>query len=182
MDDATMIELLRRSPEKGLQAAIEQYGGKVKAVAIRILGNRCAADVEDCMAETFARLWRHWEKFDPEKGSLGGYTCMIARNAAIDMLRRRPEWESSFSEEDMLDFEPDMENQLAAEENRRIVRQTVDELPEPNRTIFIRRYFWCESVDCIAQATGIAYKAVENKLYRGRKQLRGTLLERGVVL
>ena len=72
---------------------------------------------------------------------------------------------------------------LAAEkENARLLRQAVDELPSPDREIFIRRYYLYERVKEIAARLGLPEKTVENRLFRGRRRLRQKLLERGVIL
>ena len=78
--------------------------------------------------------------------------------------------------------EADLTDQAAAQENARLLRQAVTELPPPDKEIFIRRYYLYETVNGIAARLGLPPKTVENKLCRGRQRLRRTLMERGVIL
>ena len=81
-----------------------------------------------------------------------------------------------------MQMELDLESELSRKRNREIVRQTVSELPEPDREIFIRRYFYCERVKAIALRLGLSPKAVENKLFRGKQKLKALLIEQGAVV
>ena len=58
----------------------------------------------------------------------------------------------------------------------------VNEMEEPDRMIFIRRYYYVERIRCIAEAVGLSEKAVERRLARGRARLRDALLKEGVIL
>ena len=62
------------------------------------------------------------------------------------------------------------------------VRQAVEELPPPDREIFLLRYYLYQPVKEIARRLGMTPKAVEHRLDRGRRRLREKLMERGVDL
>ena len=87
LEDNVLIGLLQTDPERGLDAAIRQYGGLCKAVIVRILGE--GADAEECLADTFAALWRHAGKYRPDEGGLKPWLCVIARNQAVSLYRKR---------------------------------------------------------------------------------------------
>lgn len=179
MQDSELIELLRRRPEEGVCQAIAQYGGYAKAVAVHVLGRGRQQDIEEILGDVFCAVWQQTDRYNPEKGSFKGWICTITRNLSIDKLRREQPAEPL---PDTLDFTPDFTDAVAAKTNRRIVRDTVTALPEPDRTIFYRRYFLRDSIGSIAQMLHMEYKAVENRLYRGKQRLRKELEERGVVL
>lgn len=197
-EDNKIWELLRSQPEEGLRLAMEQYGGAVKWIAANILGADARQDVEECVAETFVRLWRGSAGFNLERGAgldaernadrstLYSYTCGIARHVAIDMVRRRRMNHVSMEEmtEDVaaeLAEDPDFAKQLADQENRRILWETVEQLPPPDREIFLLRYWMELRVNRIGEILGLTEKQVENRLYRGRRALRKTLEERGII-
>ena len=195
-EDNKIWELLRSQPEEGLRLAMEQYGGAVKWIAANILGADARQDVEECVAETFVRLWRGSTGFNPEgntadrsaadRSTLYSYTCGIARHVAIDMVRRRRMNHVSMEEmtEDVaaeLAEDPDFAKQLADQENRRILWETVEQLPPPDREIFLLRYWMELRVNRIGEILGLTEKQVENRLYRGRRTLRKTLEERGII-
>ena len=204
-EDNKIWELLRSKPEEGLRLAMEQYGGAVKWIAANILGVDARQDVEECVAETFVRLWRGSVDFSAERSAgfnpdestdeprhgvghatLHSYTCGIARHVAIDMARRRRTNHVSMEEmtEDAaaeLAEDPDFAKQLADRENRRILWETVEQLPPPDREIFLLRYWMELRVNRIGEILGLTEKQVENRLYRGRRALRKTLEERGII-
>lgn len=62
------------------------------------------------------------------------------------------------------------------------MQQCVDALPQPDRDIFILRYYFGERVNAIASRLGLEAKAVENRLYQGRLRLKKALVERGIEL
>lgn len=80
-----------------------------------------------------------------------------------------------------LKVELDLANELAQQANEKILRETIDALPQPDREIFICRYFCEMSVKEIAIEVHLSAKQIENKLYRGRLSLRKQLMEKGVV-
>ncbi len=180
LDDQQLITLMQNDPEKGVEQAIRQYGGLCKAVTVRILGADHQQDIEECISDTFLKLWRAVDGIDLQKGNLKAYAASIARNTAINRLRSQKRvYELLPLEEDGLEMELDLESELSRKRNGEIVRQTVLELPEPDREIFIRRYFYCERVKAIALQMGLSPKAVENKLFRGRQRLKELLIQRG---
>lgn len=65
-------------------------------------------------------------------------------------------------------------------EDERILHQTIEEMDEPARSIFILRYFYFEKVADIARQLGLPYKKVENILFREKSKLRRILTERGI--
>lgn len=185
-------ELLQKDPERGLELAIETFGPSVKWIAKMILGKDNVHDVEECMSETFLRLWRSAEGFDSGRQgtTLYSYTCGIARHVAIDMVRRRPK--SSVSVEAIaltgndaaamfpeLREETDFAEQLADQENRQAVLLAVDQMDPPDREIFLLRYWMELPVKRIAEVLELTEKQVENRLYRGKKALKMQLTKGG---
>ncbi len=180
MTEEQRSALLRSAPGAGRAVASETYGGIVKAVLHQLLGAR-EQDIEDCMGTVFCKLWQHAGSLDPERGSLKSWLCRVARNTAVDLLRREGVPLLSL-EEDTLGLPDDLVEQAARRVNAGLVQQAVDSMNEPDRTIFIRRYYYMERVRQIAQALGMTDKAVERRLSRGRERLRGELLGKGVIL
>jgi len=169
--------------DKALAAVIEQYGGLVQAVIRRTLGSANAQDVEECTSEVFWRLYQNAENIQPERG-LKSYLCGIARHVAVDRLRQlgRTDWQQLPQDENALGVWADPADELAAAERQRLVQQCVDALPQPDRDIFILRYYFGEQVKVIAERLGLSAKSVENRLYQGRLRLKKALIERGVEL
>jgi RNA polymerase sigma-70 factor (ECF subfamily) len=181
-----LLGLIQQQPEQGLAEAIKQYGGLVQAVVRRVLGNECQQDVEECTSEVFWRLYQavgQEGRFEAGR-SLKSYLCGIARHVALDRGRRlsRTVWQELPPEDKAGAPGADPAEQLADKDQKQLVQQCVDAMPQPDRDIFILRYYFGEQVKSIAARLGLETKAVENRLYQGRRRLKKTLMERGVEL
>ena len=181
-DDRQLALLLKNDLSKGLAEAIARYGAPVKTICAAILGAENRQEVEEAVADSFVALWKSLERYDPEQ-PLAPWLYGIARRTAL--ARRRSLGRAApFQEleEALPAAGGDPADQAAREENARLLRQAVEELPPPDKEIFIRRYYLYEKVKDIAARLGLTPKAVEHKLARGLKRLRRTLTERGVSL
>ena len=85
--------------------------------------------------------------------------------------------------EDMeLGIDIDMTSEASRRINAEIIQKVINSMPEPEREIFIRRYYYCERVRAIAEAVGCSEKKVENILYRYKNKLKERLTEGGIIL
>src|ERR1700761_2165738 len=87
-DDAALIMRLRAGDQSAMADLYDRYSGIVYGVALRVLANTTAA--EDVVQEVFLQLWRNPQAFDADRGRLAPWLAVIARNRAIDHLRKRP--------------------------------------------------------------------------------------------
>lgn len=183
MNDIDLKQLIIDNPEQGLSAALELYAPLVKSVVCRLLGTDNRQDTEECISDVFFKLYRGIAAFDPTAGTIKGYLCGIARHTALDYRRKNGRADALFTDgEQEIGVYADPADGMAAESNRRILQQTVNNLPPPDRDIFIMRYFFGLKIAEIAEKLSLDNKTVENKLYRGKKKLRVKLTERGVEL
>jgi RNA polymerase sigma-70 factor (ECF subfamily) len=87
----SLESLLRRVGAGDMQAFSSLYGlsaGRLLAIALRILRDQQAA--EDAVQEAFLRIWRNAGRYDPARGAPLAWMGVIARNAALDLIDRRP--------------------------------------------------------------------------------------------
>lgn len=186
MREEEIVRLLLHQPEKGTAAAMEQYGQKVKWMVCQVLRNVRPEDVEECVADVFVKLWQDIPAFDEKKGSLTAWIYGVARHTAIDRLRRLTGKEtvplSDFEEKEGLGVSPDFSDETVKKENAAVIREAVHGMKQPDRNIFLLRYFYFLTVREIAQRLDLTEKQVENRLRRGRARLRKELTERGVIL
>jgi RNA polymerase sigma-70 factor, ECF subfamily len=85
--DAELLDRVRRGDEQAMAALYDRYSRVVYSVALRVL--RDPASAEDVLQEVFLGIWRRPEGFVSTRGSVGGWLAVVARNRAIDSLRRR---------------------------------------------------------------------------------------------
>ncbi len=87
--DRAIVEALRRRDEDGLRSLLSLYGGRVRGWLRGRFGGRLGeSEIVEILHESAWNVWRRADRFDPTKGSLGGWFLRIAGNVAIDLLRR----------------------------------------------------------------------------------------------
>lgn len=86
-DDASLLSQLQSGDEQAMASLYDRYAGIVYSVALRVLRDPAAA--EDVLQETFMQIWRNPAGFTAAQASLGGWLSIVARNRAIDTLRRK---------------------------------------------------------------------------------------------
>ena len=146
---------------------IESYRVDVYNASLRILGN--PADAEDVTQDTFVAALQRMSTYDPTQ-AIGPWLRAIARNRAIDLLRRRarapePEVAPSRSAETLA-----LERLEAAS-----VRAALARLPDRDRAMLVLRYWEDQPVQAVARALGMSDGAVRVALMRARRTL-GALL------
>lgn len=176
MGDAEMLDLLQKNPEKGLKALITQYGGLVYAVVRRNLPESfCAADIEACAAEVFSEFYLDLDKYDPSKGSIKAWLCVIARHNAVDLARRNTDV-LPLDEEIRTDIGGiSLESNLEEHELRRAVLSEVKSLDEPDREILLRKFYLGESSKEIAERMKMTVSNVDTRTSRAVEKLRKRL-------
>jgi RNA polymerase sigma-70 factor (ECF subfamily) len=86
-DDAALLTLVQGGDDRAMTALFDRYSKVVYSVALRVLRDPSAA--EDILQDVFMQIWRNPDKFVATRGSLGGWLAVVARNRAIDILRRK---------------------------------------------------------------------------------------------
>lgn len=179
MEDSKLLRLLRKDPSAGMEQLMNQYAGLVYAVVKGRLA--CASyistDVEDCVAEVFCEFFSALDRYDSAVSSIKTYLCVLARNNATDVLRKRARQNGEIS----LDADGhtlqaadsiDIESELTESELRRELLGAVKSLGEPDTSIIIRKYYLCESSKTIAQALGLSVSNVDTRTHRALNKLR----------
>ena len=112
------------------------------------------------------------------EGKLKGYLCSIARTKTLDKLYYIKEPPLDI---DDMQLEDDfyVEDIAEANETANILQQLISEIPEPDREILIRYYYYRQTAPQIAEKLRMKLPTVKSKLKRTREKLRRKLAERG---
>ena len=166
--DATAISAIRSGDQSAMAALYDRYSSIVYSVALRVLGDTGAA--EDVLQDVFMQLWRNPGLFDSSRGSLGAWLAVIARNRAIDVLRkRRPE-------SDIEDVVISVETDLASEADRaraaEKVRSVLGSMPASQRAALEMAYFEGLTHTEIAAKTGEPLGTIKTRIRAGLTTLR----------
>jgi RNA polymerase sigma-70 factor (ECF subfamily) len=181
LSDETLATQVSRGSSAALEVLYDRHGATVLGFALRIVGERTAA--EDVLQETFWRVWKNAETFQPQRGSFTSWLFRIARNLAIDVYRRRnvrpqviPGDDDNASD---LDQTPDPDMDVASQaqsalENKQI-RNALTSLPGAQRQIIELAYFHGMTRQEIAEATGEALGTIHTRARLALQKLREEL-------
>ena len=185
MDDQQIISLFMARSEQAIEESTNKYGTYLTKIAMNILHN--TEDASECVNDTWLKAWKNIPPTIPK--SLFAFLSTIARNTSFDLYRtkhrekRNSYMEELFSELDetiphIVSIDKEMESkEIAKELNHFLELQSRD-----NRVLFVKRYWYGESIKDLALEWHLSESKVTSDLFRMRKKLRDYLEERGVVV
>ena len=168
VDDAVLLTRMGQRDENAMEEIFRRYSGAVYSVALRVLRDRGQA--EDVLQEVFLQLWRHPVAFAQQRGSLGGWLVVVARNRAIDLLRRRKLTDPV--EEGALASSLNVADEAERNTTMQKVRQAIAGLPDEQRKTLELAYFEGLSHTEIASRTGDPLGTVKTRIRQGLISLR----------
>ncbi len=170
MNEAKALALLKSGSQEALEWFIDKYSAYVGTVVNSILKNSMSqADVEEVTSDVFVTLWRSAEKLYPL--NLKGYLSRVARSLSMQKLRERSQ--ELPLDEDILILDDDSAfDRLEQKEQDALVRNAVYSMPQPDKEIFLRFYYYCQSVSTIAKQMQMNPSTIKTRLRRGRERLR----------
>ncbi|MDF2952425.1 MAG: polymerase, sigma-24 subunit, subfamily [Anaerocolumna sp.] len=178
MKDEAIVSLIFEKNELGLLKLADKYEKLLIHIAAGILGSR-SRDIEECVNDTYLKLWNHIERYDMDKASLKTYLKVIIRNTAINKLRdlsRREERELPDDISDIakyyIDQSQSVEGQIFSKENIKQLNKVISSLGEKDKELVIRKYFYLQSSKEIAKATKMTVTAVDSRISRLRNKMK----------
>lgn len=158
--DSDLLARLGRGDETAMTQLFARYSRLVYSVALRVLHEPSVA--EDVMQEIFMQIWRNPGSFSAARGSLGGWLSVVARNRAIDVLRRRRPTDSV----DDLALAAPVDLLATAEHNVMLerVRVVMAKLPEEQRRSLELAFFEGCTHSEIAERTGDPLGTVKTRI------------------
>lgn len=180
MEDKQILELLWNRIESAIDALAKKFGKRLLYTAMNILGN--PQDAEESVNDTYMALWN---AIPPERPDpLAGYVHRTGRNVALKKYRyltaqkRSTQYEVSLEELSDIFPSPSIEELLDARELGRAIDRFLDTISKENRILFLRRYWFGDSVKHLSKATGMSENTVSVRLSRLRNQLKTYLVEK----
>ncbi len=185
MDDSKIIELFFERSEQAIIELSKKYGPVCTKVASNILNNRL--DTEECVNDTYLGVWN---TIPPQKPNpLLSYVCRIVRNLAIKKYhantaaKRNSVYDVALDElEYCFPASPSVEEEISANELTHMIDAFLETLNEEDQVMFVRRYWYSDSVSDIARLLLTSSNKVSDRLYRIREKLRKYLIQEGVSL
>lgn len=182
MDDNKIIELLFARNEAGIKHMDDAYGRRLFILADNIVRND--QDAEESVSDTYLKAW---DTIPPQKPAhLFAYLAKICRNFSLKKL----DWKAAAKRnaevvcltQEMESCIPDTTRsmELESRELGRILDAFLRTLSEDNQMVFLRRYWYVDTISEIAVRYGISESAVQMRLSRTRSKLAAYLKKEGI--
>ena len=182
MEDQQIVNLLFQRSENAISALQEKFGGLCSSIISHILPD--SRDVEECASDTYLRIWNSIPPQKPVR--LDSYLARIARNAALDRYDYNTasmrSTDLTLAYEELALYLPAREIETESVAFRFFLNRFLRALPKDSRVMFIRRYWYGESVSDIARAMGCGEEKVKSSLFRTRKKLRDAMIKEEIFL
>lgn len=182
MDDLKIIELYFERDEQAIRETDAKYGRLCRSIAYNILNN--LEDSEECVNDTYAGVWNAIPPTRPN--NLMAFVCKIARNLSLKRLefmkREKRSPEVLISLEDLAAVLPDERYAPDAsdEDVGKLISKFLRSQKEDIRNVFIRKYYFFDSVGEIAERYSFTQSKVKNMLFYTRNKLKDYLIKEGV--
>ena len=185
MTDEEIIALFLERSELAISELAEEHGAAVRRVAMNILED--PADAEECVNDTWLGAWNSIPPQHPSP--LRTYVCKIARNLAVKRFhanqaqKRNSRYDLALDE--LAECVPDrfcVEDIAAAKELSESINAFLDTLPYEDKFLFMRRYWYADSIKDIAGAMHSRENRISVRLFRLREKLRTHLKKEGFLV
>lgn len=186
MDDGQIVELYLRRDESAIAHSSGKYGRRLRALALGVV--RDAQTAEECENDAYFEAWRSIPPHEP-RSYLYAFLARIVRHAALNRCRDRDRLKRaahvtqlSAELEQCIPAPDDMECRLDAMALGEAINGFLASLDREKRDMFLRRYWYLDSVSAIASRFGCSQGRVKTTLFRVRARLRDYLKQEGYTL
>jgi len=182
IDDSAITELFYKRDENAIAHAELKYKKLCMRIALNILTNE--EDSEECVNDTLLGVWNSIPPAKPD--NLRAYICRIARNTALKRLRfnntEKRSLDKAMSLSEIEEIIPDekIRPDISNEEIGKLISAFLETQKPDSRKVFVRKYWFFDSIETIAREYSYSESKVKNILFRMRNKLRDYLEKEGV--
>lgn len=183
MQDKEIVELYFLRDEQALNETESKYGRYLYKIAFGVLNDN--SDSEESVNDTYLAAWN---SIPPQRPAvLSTYLGKLTRRISIDIFRRKnsakrkaSQYALSLSElEDCVKSKENLEEKLENKDLGKAISNFLRTLSKERRTLFVGRYYFCDSLKDVARYTKMSESKVKTTLYRVRLELKDYLLKEG---
>ena len=185
IEDEKIIDLFFNRSEKAIQELDIKYGKVCHKLSYNILNNK--QDAEECVNDAYLGAWNAIPPTRPNP--LLSYIVKIVRNISLkiywrkEAAKRSSHYTIALEEIEACIAAPNtVEAEIDARELARSIESFLDTLTTENRVIFMRRYWFADSYNDIAEFMGLSEKNISVRLSRIREKMKQYLIEREVFI
>lgn len=183
MDDKIIIELYWERKEEAVRETALKYGKLCAYIAGNILSSQ--EDSEECVNDTYFAVWNAIP--DERPNIFSAFISRITRNLALkkyeylSAAKRNPGAITSLEElGDCISGTENVESEIEKMRIESTINAFLRQQSEEKRNIFIRRYWYFDTIESICKSTGFSQSKVKSMLYQMRQKLRKKLESEGI--
>ncbi len=183
MEDKDIVELYWNRDKKAIAETSEKYGKYCKRIAMNIVCNN--EDAEECVNDAYLQTWNCIPPHKPNL--LSTFLGKIVRNLSFNKYKsihsaKRGGYEVTLILDELCEIVSDndtVEDHVIRQEIIRDINSFIHDLAKEKQYMFIRRYWYSDSIIDIAKKCGRTKNSISVELGRIRIKLRNYLIERG---
>lgn len=183
--DQEILALCHAREQQAIAAMAEKYGAYCHRVAHNVLGD--TSDAEECVNDAYLAVWNAIPTASPQ--NLLPYLAKTTRNIALKRLEHNQAQKRDSRLNLLLDELAEVLPAQTSVEDGLVQRELMDAINDflrnkaskTERQLFLRRYFWGDSIGELCVAFRFGESKVKSQLFRTRQRLRGYLEERGLM-
>lgn len=183
MDDIQIVELYWSRNETAISESNLKYGHMLGSIAYNILLSK--EDSAECVNDTYVKAWKTMPPKKPD--SLAAYLGRIIRNLSINRRHENRAQKRGGGAEILLSELSDcipsqslVEKEAEEHELTEIINNWLSSLPQDDRILFLRRYWFGDSLKKLANECSVSESKIAGRIYRLRLKLKLTLEKEGV--
>ena len=184
MEDFKIIDLYFARNELAITETSNKYGRLCFSISHNILYN--TEDSEECVNDTYLSAWK---TIPPKKpNNFMAFICKITRNLSLKRLdynmaqKRNPELIVSFEELEAVLSDNQIKENVENQDISTAISKFLRNESADNRNVFLRKYWFCDSVKSISEKYGFSEGKVKSMLHRTRNRLKDYLKKEGISL
>ena len=186
MEDNRIVELYLRRDETAIEQTADKYGSRLRSLAYGIVRDRQAA--EECENDTYMKAWNRIPPHEP-RDYFYAFLARITRHISLNFCRDRSRLKRSAF---LCELTAEMEECIPAPDDAQCrlddiafgeaINGFLRTLSEEKRNLFVRRYWYLDSVSDLSKRFSLSESNVKTTLHRCRNRLREHLEKEGYTL
>ena len=186
MDDRSIVELYLKRDESSIEETSKKYGKRLYAISRKIVDDCRTA--EECENDTYMQAWQLIPPNDP-RDHFFAFLARIVRSLSLNRCRKLHAekrsalvTELSSELEECISSPDDTECRIDEKQLRKLLNSFLSGLTDEKRNIFLRRYWFGDSIEDISSRFRISESKAKTTLYRVRNDLKKHLKKEGYEL
>ena len=176
-DERQLMARISRADELAFRTLYARHNLRIHRFLARMLRNAAAA--EDVLSEVFLDAWRQASRYEG-RSSVNTWLCGIARNKALEYLRKYPPAAEHSEMPELADSSDTPEVVAQKSDKKALLRQCVEKLGPEHRDVVELVYYHEKSIEDVAEILQIPMNTVKTRMFYARKKLSEFLLSAGV--